>query len=71
MDYAESVRSLADGWPQLANELGSVTSLEKLLGWLQQREITLDRIELVAQDEFSHDLMIPLPYGQWLAFGVT
>ena len=71
MNYAESVRSLASGWPQLANELGSVTSLEKLLGWLQQKGIPLHRIELVAQDEFSHDLTIPLPDGQWLAFGVT
>jgi hypothetical protein len=31
----------------------------------------LDGLDVLAQDEFSHDLLVPLPDGRWLAFGLT
>jgi hypothetical protein len=49
----------------------ALATLEQLLAWMQRHGLSLDAMDLVAQDEFSYDLLIPLPDGRWLAFGVT
>ncbi len=51
-------------------ELDSLTSLEKILAWMQAHQLPLEQIDVVAQDEFCHDLFVPWQ-GQWLIFGLT
>ena len=51
-------------------ELAELTSLEKILNWMQANQLPLDRLDLLAQDEFCHDLFIPWQ-DRWLIFGLT
>ncbi len=51
-------------------ELTGLTSLEKILAWMQANDLPLDQLDLIAQDEFCHDLFVPWQ-GGWLIFGLT
>ena len=71
-EYSESVFALRSEHPALADEIAGFGTLESVLRWMERRGIALDKIEIVFQDEFSHDSLIPLDAeGHWLAFGIT
>jgi hypothetical protein len=71
MEYADHIQRLAQEDPLLARELTSFTSLEHVLPWLAQKGLPLDGLDVLAQDEYSHDLLLPLPDGRCLSFGMT
>jgi hypothetical protein len=52
------------------DDLTSLTSVEKILAWMKANQLPLDRLDMVAQDEFCHDLFVPWQ-GRWLIFGLT
>lgn len=53
-------------------ELNEMKSLEKALRYLESKDFPLKLMEVIAQDEFSHDVVIPFPGSQsFLALGVT
>lgn len=70
-DYPQYLDRLRLEDPALAAELTEHTSLEKVIGWLHRCGMSLDLIESIPQDEYSHDVLMPLPDGRWLAFAVT
>ncbi len=37
---------------------------------MQSNGIPLDQLDLIAQDEFSYELLVPHD-GRWVVFGVT
>ena len=47
-----------------------LTSLERILDWMQAKQLPLDQLDMVAQDEFCHDLYVPWQ-DRWLIFGLT
>lgn len=53
-----------------AVNFAELTSLEKILAWMQANNLPMTQLDLVAQDEFYHDLFIPWQ-DQWLVFGLT
>lgn len=53
-----------------ASEVSELTSVEKIFAWMQTREIPLTHMELIDQDEYSYDLLIPLQ-NRWIVFGLT
>jgi hypothetical protein len=68
-DYVESLRALH---PELAEEIARFHTLESVLGWMKSRGIPLAGLDLVVQDEFHHDVLIPLGAdGKHLVFGIT
>jgi hypothetical protein len=72
MNYAADLAALEATHPDVARDLRGVTSMEKVLAWMKRRGVALDRLDLIAQDEYSHDLTVPLnPHGDWLVFGLT
>jgi hypothetical protein len=72
MEYADYVAALRANDPQLADEIEGFRTLESVLRWMDRREIPLGAIDIVFQDEFSHDFVIPLrDGGRYLAFGIT
>ncbi len=71
MDYPDYVQQLAAAEPDLARELTGFTSLEHVLAWMQRRGLPATGLDVVAQDEYCHDLLLPLPDGRWLAFAMT
>jgi len=57
---------------ELTREFLEQPNLERLLAWLQARGVPLAGLEMVTQDEYSHDLLIPVPGGpEWFAFAMT
>ena len=52
-------------------ELAEIRTLERLLAWLQEHGLPLAELDLIAQDEYSHDLIIPAGTGEWYSFAVT
>jgi hypothetical protein len=71
MEYQEDVRGLAERHPGLVEELAGVHGLESVLAWMNRRGLALGRVEIITQDEFSLDFVIPLPEGPHLVFGIT
>lgn len=72
MTYAHSFAQLQTTHPDIAASLSCATSLETILTWLRHNGRPLDRLDLVAQDEYCHDLLIPLePDPRWIVFGMT
>ena len=71
MDYRQHLSALAAADPALAAEVGPLRNLEEILGWLPRAGVEMAAIDLVQQDEYSYDFLVPLPDGRWLAFGVT
>ena len=70
--YAEHLDRLRRTHPELAAELAPYRTLERLLDWLRARGQELAALDLITQDEYCHDLVLPLgPSGAWLAFGMT
>lgn len=53
-----------------ATEVSELTSVEKILAWMQAREIPLTYMELIDQDEYSYDLLVPWQ-SRWIAFSLT
>jgi hypothetical protein len=71
-DYAKSVAQLQTEHPQLTEEIAGFGSLESVLRWMDRRGIALDKIDIIFQDEFSHDFLLPMDEdGLHLAFGIT
>jgi hypothetical protein len=70
MTYAESVADLRGHRPDLADRVAGFRTLEHVLDWLKADGLPLGSLDLVMQDEYSHDLLVPVG-PDWLAFGMT
>jgi hypothetical protein len=51
-------------------EWSTLTSLEKILNWMKAQGVPATQIDIIAQDEYCHDLLVPWQDG-WLVFGMT
>lgn len=70
-EYADDITVLRLRHPQLADELASFHTLENVLAWMHACGLPLGSLDLVFQDEYSHDVLIPLDEGRCLVFGIT
>ena len=72
VEYNQCVRTLETADAELAGEVGPLRTLEHVLDWLKRRRIDLGGLDVVQQDEYSHDAVIPLGEGgRHLVFGMT
>jgi hypothetical protein len=72
MEYQDHVQSLSDNWPELAQEIAPYHTMENVMKWMNARGIPLADMDLVQQDEFSLDVLVPLDTsGRHLVFGIT
>ena len=55
----------------LEAELGAPTWLSDVLDWSRRRSPPVRVEEIVTQDEFTHDVLVPLEPPLWLVFDVT
>lgn len=51
-------------------DFAELTSLEKILAWMQTNDLPMAQLDLIAQDEFCHDLLVSWQ-NRWLVFGLT
>ena len=72
MEYQDHLAAVRAADPALAGELAGLVGLEGVMRWMAQRGIPLAKAEIIAQDEFSLDFVVPLGEGgRHLAFGIT
>lgn len=71
MTYAEQLAALTAVDPELGARVAPLRNLEAILKWAPGAGIDFARIDLVQQDEYSYDLLLPLPNARWLNFGVS
>jgi hypothetical protein len=71
-DYADDIATLRSSQPGLAEELAGFNTLENVLNWMRDKGLSLAALDVIFQDEYSHDVLIPLndEHG-WLVFGIT
>jgi len=55
-------------WAELRRVLEPIKTLGDLLDWSRQLEPPLPAPEVVTQDEYTHDVLIPYAGGRWLDF---
>jgi hypothetical protein len=71
IDYPEQLALLASADSALGTQVAHLRNLEGILRWAPEAGIPLAGIDLVQQDEYSYDLLLPLSDARWLVFGVT
>lgn len=72
MEYTDYVRLLQNEHADLAAEIASFRGLGTVMEWMKGRSIRLADAEIIHQDEYSLDFVVPLDaVGNHLAFGIT
>ena len=69
--YGDQLAALVADDPALGAEVAGLRNLEGILRWAPGAGVSLAGLDLVQQDEYSYDLLVPLPDARWLAFAVT
>jgi hypothetical protein len=68
-DYVEVLRATR---PDLAADVAPFRGLGKVMDWMKGHGIALGAVEIIHQDEYSLDFVVPIdPGGTHLAFGIT
>lgn len=69
------IRFLVPVEPRRADALAAVVSaqdtLERVLRWAWSQDPPTDIAEIVTQDEFTHDVLVPLAPGLVLVYDTT
>lgn len=72
MEYLDHVAQLRAKDPALADQLGLFTNLRHVLDWMKGRRLSLDDVDVIAQDEFSHDFLFRAnDAGEYLSFAMS
>ena len=72
MEYSDYFHVFTKEFPDLSVELAPARSLQGVLSWMTRRGLELNSVEIITQDEFSLDFIIPLVPGErHLVFGIT
>ncbi|MCA9801738.1 MAG: hypothetical protein KC777_07110 [Cyanobacteria bacterium HKST-UBA02] len=72
MSYKMDIEALRTEHPDLAEFFSGVNTLEKVFEWVRHNPDKAGEIELIPQDEFSHDMIVELTDRPgWLVAGVT
>jgi len=71
MEYADYVQAMRFENPVVAGEVASFQTLENVLDYMRRAGLPLESLDLLTQDEFSHDLILPWPDGRFVVFGLT
>jgi hypothetical protein len=66
------MRQTLDEYADLSADLHGVAGLGGVMAWMASRGIPLSRAEIVQQDEFTLDFVVPLESDpRVLVFGIT
>jgi hypothetical protein len=45
--------------------------LDDIFAWGRTQDPPVHPTNVIKQDEFTHDVLVPLPSGRWLVYGTT
>jgi hypothetical protein len=65
------VRDRAGLAPEILAELGGLATLEEVVRWGLRQAPPREVVEVIAQDEYCHDVILEGPGGTYLAFDTT
>jgi hypothetical protein len=60
-----------DVFSRLAVPLSKQHSIKNAIDWLAGHQPPLTLTDIIAQDEFSHDILVEYPGGLWLAYDTS
>jgi hypothetical protein len=55
----------------LRTALSGQRGLDDVFAWGRQQSPPVHPADVIKQDEFTHDVLVPLPSGRWLVYGTT
>lgn len=71
MKFEEYVKDISRDWPELSG-LATCNNLDNAFRFLSSLGFSIGEMDIVSQDEFTLDLMLPFPSAQlYLILGVT
>jgi hypothetical protein len=70
MTYADELADVRNTHSALAAEIAGLRTLEHILDWMKREGHSFATLDMVTQDEFCHDLLMPIG-PDWLVFGMT
>ena len=48
-----------------------IRGLDEIFSWGRTQEPPVHPADMIKQDEFTHDVLVPLPSTRWLVYGTT
>ena len=67
-DYAGLTPGERDG---LLHTVSTHRGLDDIFAWGREQTPPVHPADVIKQDEFTHDVLVPLPSGRWLVYGTT
>ncbi|HEX6738366.1 MAG TPA: hypothetical protein VF310_08850 [Vicinamibacteria bacterium] len=55
----------------LARIVAAHQGLDDVFAWGRRQSPPVHPADVIKQDEFTHDVLVPLPEGRWLVYGTT
>jgi hypothetical protein len=55
----------------LARVVAEHRGLDEIFAWGRQQSPPVHPADVIKQDEFTHDVLVPLGSGRWLVYGTT
>jgi hypothetical protein len=55
----------------LAATIQAHHGLDDIFAWGRAQTPPIHPADVIKQDEFTHDVLVPLPSGRWLVYGTT
>ena len=55
----------------LAETVANHRGLDDIFDWGRKQAPSIVPADVVKQDEFTHDVLVPFPGGRWLVYGTT
>jgi hypothetical protein len=69
------IRDYADLAPAELEEVSATVrehhGLDDVFAWGRLQKPAIIPADVVKQDEFTHDVLVPFPRGRWLVYGTT
>ena len=56
---------------QIAAAVRAHHGLDDIFAWGRMQTPPIHPADVIKQDEFTHDVLVPLPSGRWLVYGTT
>ena len=69
-EYPDDLAELRAANSAIAEKIASFRTLEHVLDWMMRNGLSFATLDMVTQDEFCHDLLMPIG-NDWLVFGMT
>lgn len=56
---------------ELSQTVAAHRGLDDIFAWGRRQSPPVHPADVIKQDEFTHDVLVPLPAGGWLVYGTT